>query len=69
MKIILKPEERSIIKPRANKQLNITIFYSDRFNLMAIIHTIVKAVHNGTQFKREEVNENYYEYELKYSKK
>jgi hypothetical protein len=69
MKVTLKPEEKIMIKPNANKQLNITIFFKDRFSLMKIMYSIVRSVHLGTQFKRDNHDENYFEYEMKYLKK
>jgi len=52
-----------------NKQLNITILFKDRFSLMKLFYSIVKSVHLGTEYKTEEINNDFYEYELKYSKK
>ncbi len=52
-----------------NKQLNITILFKDRFSLITLFHSIAKSVHLGTEYKTEEINNNFYEYELKYSKK
>ena len=52
-----------------NKQLNVTIFFRDRFALMKILRSIADSVHLGVQYKSEEINNDFYEYDLKYSEK
>tara|TARA_R110000787_G_scaffold148149_2_gene262038 strand:+ start:79 stop:348 length:270 start_codon:yes stop_codon:yes gene_type:complete len=69
MKVELKKTDKIVMNYKPNKRLNITIFYSDRFKLMNLLHTIVKSIHYGTTYKREEVESDFYEFELKYSER
>lgn len=69
MKIKLKQQKIITNDNIPNKQLNITILFKDRFSLMTIFHSIAKSVHLGTEYKTEEINNNFYEYEMKFSKK
>ena len=52
---------------KANKKLNITIFFCDRFDLTNLFSSIVKSVHKGTQHKSTEFNGSYYEYDFEYA--
>lgn len=69
MKIKLKQKKIITNDNIPNKQLNITILFKDRFSLMTIFHSIAKSVHLGTEYKTEEINNNFYEYEMQFSKK
>jgi len=52
---------------KANKKLNITIFFCDRFELTNLFHKITKSIHKGTQQKSEEVNGSYYDFQFEYA--
>lgn len=52
---------------KANKKLNITIFFCDRFELTNLFARIVQSVHKGTQHKSDEVNNSFYEFDFEYA--
>jgi len=69
MKVELKKEKKMMFKPGANKQLNITILFKDRYSIMRIMHSIVRSIYRGVQNKNESLEDNYFEFEIKYLKR
>ncbi len=53
----------------ANKIMNITILYQERFDLKQVFTSILSSAHKGTIEKSQDINGIFYEYSLEYFEK